>query len=233
MSCVADGGPLRGVIWSGPRPAGSGRRSWPGRRSRSGRRSSPAGRAPRSGWCSDSWPCAASSSCLTTCHQTSRLPSDAPTTRNDDEQDEHPTTRDRSDRASVGRARSAIRSAGRDDEGLGELLESEVDGVLADGRLAPRRLRSATRSVWRATSRRLLVGQTVDVVAGGRDADALGEREEGQQEGEGDAAEQDPDPARMATRAGGRARPSAAAGRGGLDGPGGGEARVGRALAPW
>ena len=146
-----------------------------------------------------------------------------------DHHERHQDDQEAAARVGPSQHRSLDRLAWRHDEGLGQLVESEVDRQLADGRPATEPVEVGDQLIAASDELRALVRQPVDLVAGGRDADALDQREECQQEGQRDPAEQDPDrPGRRRARTVVRARRRGSVGvstiRGGR--------KVGRARTP-
>ena len=122
------------------------------------------------------------------------LPVAEPSDERDRTEDED-TQEEEQSAARIGSAqhRSIDRLAGRQDERLGQLAETGVEGLLADGRLATEAVEvraDVERGVIESLSLEL---EATDVEAGRADPDLLREREEGEHERDDDPAEDQPE----------------------------------------
>jgi len=109
----------------------------------------------------------------------------------DDQQEEESAAR-----IGTSQHRSLDRLARRQDDRLGQLPETGVDGLLADGRFAAEAIEVGADLRRDVVEALVLELETSDVEAGGRYADLLREREEGEHEGDDDRAEDDTEPVR-------------------------------------
>ena len=106
-------------------------------------------------------------------------------------------------------ARSIGCLASRDDKWLGQLVQTQIDGLLANGRAPSETVQIGQQLLGLRLVVGLVVEQPVDVVASRRHANALRQREEGEQKRQRDRPEQNPDATRAAPGPGGPARSTA------------------------
>jgi hypothetical protein len=78
-----------------------------------------------------------------------------------------------------------------DDDGRGQLGEARIDRQLPDGRLLAQSVEIGQQLLLADQERVALGAQAIHVIARGRDADGLSQREEGQQERQDDPSEQE------------------------------------------